>query len=384
MFVGGLGGGRYMGSGHIAELLRWEMSQRAGDRTATFAVRQGSVAAEAVYQIERTDAAGTVAVVDVYGYQPRMVLDAESTPARALTRVITLALTVLAGVLIWTAAAARSSRRRKSAPQMLQLLLCLLMLFALGAYFLTAVYALVDALWLALRPSGNGPGSAPVISWPQWAVLIGAVTGLLAPNLRTRLTEAGELYQRIMRYTWTASVRNRLTGDLQDLLDRVNQRPEIQTIHLVGFSFGALLALDTLLPTSGRPAPIQQIRSLVTIGCPFELIEMLHPAYGRARTPATPQPFTWINVYQPIDVLASTFGAGHTRTRPAVPILADGTHRHPDMNIAWNAEFTLTPVNFLMLPSFYSHGQYWDQNTGCRSAFGSIVDALYSDTPALR
>jgi pimeloyl-ACP methyl ester carboxylesterase len=264
---------------------------------------------------------------------------------------------------------------------MLQLLLCMLILLVLGAYFLTAVYAFADAVRLALR--GSRTGSGPMISWPQWAVLTGSVAGLVAPNLRTRLAESGELYQRIMRYTWTGATRNRLTGDVQALLDRVNERPEIRSIHLVGFSFGALVTLDTLLPTSSRPAPIQQVRSMVTLGCPFEVIEMLSPAYGRGRTPATPQPITWVNVFQPIDVLASTFGGGRGRTRPAGIALADGSHRRPDLNIAWNAEFTLTPVNFLMLPSLYSHGQYWDQDTGCRGALGVVVDALYAGTPVL-
>jgi pimeloyl-ACP methyl ester carboxylesterase len=380
VYVGGLGAGRYLEVGHVAELLRWEMSQRAGDRTARFTVRPTSVAAETVHRIERTDAGGTAGIVDVYAYQPQAVLDGEPEPAAALRRVATLALSVLAGILVWSTAAARSGRRTKSLPQMLQLVLCLLILMGLGAYFLTAVYALGDAVRLAVGSSSTATG----ITWPQWAVLTGSVGGLLAPNLRARLAESAELYQRVMRYIWTASGRNRLSGQLQALLNRVNERPEIRAIHVVGFSFGALVALDTLLPTSDRPAPIQQIRSLVTIGCPFELLQMLSPAYGRGRTPATPQPPNWINIYQPIDVLASTFGdANAGRTTPAGLLLADGTCHTPNRNIAWNTEFTLSAANFLMLPSMSAHGQYWD-GPGSRSALGTVVDALYADTPTLR
>jgi hypothetical protein len=223
-----------------------EMSQRAGDRTATFAVRPTSVATEVVHRIERTDATGTTGVVDVYTYKPKDALDAQSAPTAALRRVITLALTVLAGILVWCVAFVRSSRRAKSVPQMLQLVLCLLVLLVLGAYFLTAVYALVQAVVVAVQGSN---GSSPLIAWPQWVVLGASVAGILLPNVRERLTESGELYQRMMRYIWTASTRNQLTGQVQGLLDRVNERPEIRAINVVGFSFGALIVLDTLFPS---------------------------------------------------------------------------------------------------------------------------------------
>ena len=389
VFVAGLGDAEHMEAPHVAELLRWEMSQRAGDRTATFAVRPTSVAAEVVQRIERTDAGGTTSVVDVYTYKPKEALDQQSAPAAALRRVVTLALTVLAGIVIWCTAVVRSllrdrrRRRAKSIPQMLQLVLCLFILLVLGAYLLTAVYALVDAVLMAVRGSDR---SGPLVSWPQWIVLAGSVAGILLPNLRERLTQSGELYQRMMRYIWTASTRNQLTGQVQDLLDRVNERPEIRKVVLVGYSFGSLIVLDTLFPAGNRPAPIQQVPSMVTIGCPFDLIRMLNPPYSEGRTAASPTPLQWINIYQPIDVLASNFADGDDKTPVASTglKLADGTVRKPDTNNGWNSQTRLTPANFLMLASLSTHGHYWDGSTESNTAFGLVVDALYSNTPALR
>lgn len=265
---------------------------------------------------------------------------------------------------------------------MLQLMLCLLVLLGLGTYFLTAVYALAEIGVIAVRGARNGP----VISWPQWVVLTTSVVGVLLPHLRERLTQSSELYQRVMRYIWTASTRNQLSGQVQGLLDRVNQRPEIRAVHVIGFSFGALVVLDTLFPNNDRPAPIQQIRSMVTIGCPFDLIEMLNPAYARGRTAAIQQPTPWVNIYQPIDVLASSFNHGeHARPTASTGLtLTDGTQRKPDVNTTWNPQFRLTPANFLMLPSLSAHGQYWDCKTGARGALGIVVDALYANTPTLR
>src|SRR5262249_45718559 len=172
VFVAGLGGAEHMEPAHVAELLRWEMSQRAGDRSATFAVRPISVATEMVHRIERTDGTGTTGLVDVYGYQPKKILDAQQpAPAAALRRVITLALTVLAGIIIWCTAVIRSigQRRAKSVPQMLQLMFCLLALLVLGTYFLTALYALAAAMIVAGH--GSGPRRPPVAPPPAARVV---------------------------------------------------------------------------------------------------------------------------------------------------------------------------------------------------------------------
>jgi hypothetical protein len=385
VFVAGLGDADHMEPAHIAELLRWEMSQRAGDRSATFAVRHTSVATDVVHRIERTDGSGTTGMVDVYGYKPKEILDAQPAPVAALRRVVTLALTVLAGIVIWCTAFFRSvgGHRAKSVPQMLQLMFCLLVLLVLGTYFLTALYALAEAVIVAMRDSNRG---GPLIAWPQWVVLTASVSAMLLPNVRERLTQSAELYQRMMRYIWAASTRNQLTGQVQGLLDRVNERPEIRAVHVVGFSFGSLLVLDTLYPAVDRPAQIQQVHSMVTIGCPFDLIRMLNPPYAQNRTAATRGPARWTNIYQPIDVAASNFADGDDATQSASTglHLTDGTVRKPDVNIGWNMQSRLTPANFLMLASLSTHGQYWDGSMVSRSALGLVVDALYADTPALR
>src|SRR5262249_41355554 len=386
VFVAGLGGAEHMEPAHVAELLRWEMSQRAGDRSATFAVRPISVTTEMVHRIERTDGTGTTGLVDVYGYQPKEILDAQQpAPAAALRRVITLALTVLAGIIIWCTAVIRSTgqRRAKSVPQMLQLMFCLLALLVLGTYFLTALYALAAAMIVAVHGSNRG---GPLIAWPQWTVLIASVGAMLLPNVREYLTQSAELYQRMMRYIWTASTRNQLTGQMQGLLDRVNERPEIRAVHVVGFSFGALLVLDTLYPAVDRPAPVQQVRSMVTLGCPFDRVRLLNPPAAEGRAAATRDPARWTNISQPIDVAASNFADGDDKTKTASTglLLSDGTVRKPDVNCVWNRQSRLTPANFLMLASLSTHGQYWDSSTISRSALGLVVDTLYADTPALR
>jgi hypothetical protein len=115
---------------------------------------------------------------------------------------------------------------------MLQLLFCLVIWLCLGMYFLTAVYTLAQALTVAL----SGVGGTPLIRWPQWIVLGSAVAAILIPGVRDKLVEMAEIYQGAIRYLWNSRTRNRLTGELQDLLDRINRRPEVKNLHLLGFS----------------------------------------------------------------------------------------------------------------------------------------------------
>ena len=58
-----------------------------------------------------------------------------------------------------------------------------------------------------------------------------------------------------MSYLWVAGPRNNLRGELLTLLERASERDEIDRIHLVGFSFGSLVAIDMVLPASARPPP---------------------------------------------------------------------------------------------------------------------------------
>ncbi len=378
VFVGGLSGGENMRPERVAEIMCWELDQRAGDRLARFSVRSVSVDDEVVHRIERTVASGTTPVADVYCV-PHAEASAGAVPTAA-RRVFTLALQVFAGLCILIRAMAGRNRRAKSMPQKLQLSFCLLILLCLGAYFLTAVWALVQAIVTAVSGAGT------TIAWPQWIVLTGAVLGVLWPNARERLSSAAESYLRMMRYVWTAGERNHLTGRIQGLVDKINRRPEIGNVHLVGYSFGALAVLDTVYPTSSAGiGRMQQVRTIVTVGCPFDLVRMLRPSYAADRGTATDGIPRWVNIYAPIDVLASNFSDGDRVTdQPQTGIEPlSGQVRKPDENIAWNRDLTLSVPNFLMLRSLQVHGEYWDGNNSARTALGDVMNMLYQGTPAL-
>jgi hypothetical protein len=62
--------------------------------------------------------------------------------------------------------------------------------------------------------------------------------------------------------------------------------------------------------------------------------------------------------------------------------LLTGTTRKPNLNVAWNPDLKLNPVNSLMLRGLVVHGEYWDTNAAARTAMSDVMADLYRGTPA--
>ena len=106
-------------------------------------------------------------------------------------------------------------------------------------------------------------------------MLIGAVIGGLLPGVREKMNWLGERSVQMARFCYTGALRNRLSGGLQDLVDKVAERRDVGHIHLLGYSFGSLVAIDTVYPHGSSPAPsLTIVDTLITIGSPFDLVRM--------------------------------------------------------------------------------------------------------------
>ena len=375
IFVPGLGRSEVVQPAHVAELLSWELNQQAPDRATTFVTAPTSVGAEVVHRIERTDSDGAVTgVLDVYGYDSVTELDSTPTSTNPLLRVLSLALTVVAAVLVLFGVIVNWRRRAKSRAQLLQAFAVLLIVLCIVVYFAIAVYALVEAVATLLHGGTSEPAR-------RVAAVGGAHRGgdrRTVPKLREKINWLGERSVQMARFTYTGALRNRLSGGLQHLIDRIAQRPEVDQIHLVGYSFGSMVALETVYPHGARPAAsLSIVKSLVSIGSPFDLIRMVRPNYAEGATLLEEVKPRWINIYQPIDVLGSNF-RDDTDAREAVMGVSSytGEKRVPDENLPWNPDLQLTAANLLMLRSLSVHAGYWDQSPTARSALGLVVGEL--------
>ncbi len=386
VYVSGLGSGQQSQPDLVANLLCAEIDKRCDDPSASFAVERVPTEPDNYHRIQKTTAHGSEPVLDIYvvnPFKPEGV--ASTTPLR---RVVSLALTVAAGFwILCIGGLFRRGNRAKSLGHKLQLAYCLLALATMVIYLVVLVWALSEAI---ARQVSHSPATG--LSLPQWIVLIGAVLGALYPNFRANLTEAAVLYQKMMQYIWTSELRNDAAGTVRGLVDRINRRSGIDRIHLVGFSFGSLVVLDTVLAQSSQvPAPLQNVHSMTTIGCPFDMVRTLRPTYAEGRSLALKKPPAWVNIYAPIDALGSDFQDSPRRFRRrgkgghgAAPVIAVDrwSDCHP-RNETWNADITLDPVNFLMLTSLTSHLTYWSPNIESDSAWGIAVQRLLEDRSAL-
>jgi hypothetical protein len=390
IFLPGLNTLEHRSQAHVMEVLCNEFDRAAATETARFAVRPNSAQSgdnvEVVRTIWRIDGDDRSPVADVYWLDYETIQQVDATPTNPLARVLTLALTALAGVLIWVAAWFRRNRGAKPGAQMLQLLICLVILLVLGAYLVAAVIALVQLIMTAYA---NATGAAArTITWPQGFVIVGAVLGTLLPGVREQWSKAAEQYLRMMRYLWVAGPRNSLRGEVLTLLEHASERlDEVGRIHIVGFSFGSLVAIDTVFPASRAPtARMARVKSLATIGCPFDLVRMLQPRYFEDRFAAADADRPWINIYDPIDVLGSNF-RNDSEQGPAtegVVTTSPVDTKRPTANTPWNPGQRLTLVSGLMLASLRVHAQYWGSNPRAETALGPLVTELFSGTPALR
>ena len=103
--------------------------------------------------------------------------------------------------------------------------------------------------------------------------------------------------------------------------------PLYERVHVMGYSFGSVVAIDSLYPFNQEP-PVRfsAVHAFVTIACPFDLIRTYfkeYPGSPTAANPANPPvrpysyfenrcalpnaPKRWLNIYSLSDVMSSNF-----------------------------------------------------------------------------
>jgi hypothetical protein len=196
-------------------------------------------------------------------------------------------------------------------------------------------------------------------------------------------------------YLSTGQRMKTVQGRLADLLARILEvEPKYDRVHVVAFSFGSLVAIDSMFPKQSAERQWERVDSLVTIGCPFDFIRTYWPDYFGTREGVVDKPRVWLNVFAPADILGSDFKdatyefrSGKPKTTTDVGVqLRDGNMRVPEV-ISYGDPRTLTDLGVwaqLTLCGFKAHLSYWEDADNAASCISPIVQKLYEGRPALR
>lgn len=243
------------------------------------------------------------------------------------------------------------------------------------------------------------------LPWLRTGVVSIAFLGLAFRfNLKELLARLSAEMTGAARYLATGERRDRITGQLTGLLNHLSEGDiEYENIHFVGYSFGSVIAMDSVFQQTEVCPRFDRVRTLVTIGCPFDFIRTYWRDYFTQRQAPHGAPTRWINVYAPADVLASTFQDG-------LPITGLGSALHPahapryckqrgigmlsgpDLSPTHHIRFGPTPpahlwefVGWLLFivtgQGFAAHQRYWDQGKGPETtAYQPVMAHIYPPT----
>jgi len=228
-----------------------------------------------------------------------------------------------------------------------------------------------------------------------WAVAIVIFTGVVEvfwPGLKQGWSAMAAEYLAAMEYLGQGTRKAVVGGQLTDLVEHLVEKQKYRQIHLLTYSFGTVVALDSIFPAERQPGTrFAQLHTLITIGCPYDLIRLFWPQYFQERHGLENVPQKWLNVYNRRDFLASNFRDDEAMGEADEPIdFAEHLHltpRTPD-----NLHYSLTKepeklgfLEYLNPFLLQKHGIYWEpQFESELTCFSLIVTSMYEGDAILQ
>jgi hypothetical protein len=249
-----------------------------------------------------------------------------------------------------------------------------LALIAVGAAGLVAFAAAQG--WLGSPPSwvpelgDNGPTAGAVAAASGGVV----VTGWAAVRRRARLL--AQHVQETMRYLNADRHRDTVTMTLDDAVDGLRDIGWTGRIHVLGYSFGSLVAVDALIPRADGDTHSGDrfrgaVKTLTTVGCPADAVRLFYPKYFETRQSRVPR-LRWTNVF----IAADVFGSNLAGDDDADVVPPDAVTKVFQGVVPTSRRYTeeqLSYRNALLAKGFRMHGGYWDLREEA-SCFSLVVD----------
>lgn len=232
------------------------------------------------------------------------------------------------------------------------------------------------------------------------AVLLGGLvtTGSYVALRDTIIRESNKVAQMIDYHTRPDYAKD-LADSLGSAIDAIRDQHPCREIHILAYSFGSVLLLDTVIPFDGhipthRSSFVHSITSITTVGCPFDFARLYLPKYFDGRQALRSRertPIAWNNIFIASDLFGSNFATdvgpdgreigegGQSQSRGARGDEPNGTRIDevsgsfigpadmPVESFRYLPQETLTKFGWIKQTALRQHARYWGLNGGCWS-----------------
>lgn len=202
----------------------------------------------------------------------------------------------------------------------------------------------------------------------KYGILLTVTFILFMPESNVILTKIAAEFITLESYISNKTQMQSIKNNLNELVDYIVKEEKNKKIHFHTYSFGSIIALDTLFPIADEPSKNIQncVNLLVTIGAPYEYINNYYPNYYTQRNDYMTKKIQWINVYSLVDAFASNFRydnkAGEANygilNKQEIPI---------NINYEISQKSDENVFDFLGIKKMYMHESYWDDSKSGQS-----------------
>lgn len=200
----------------------------------------------------------------------------------------------------------------------------------------------------------------------KYVILLTVTFILCIPESNIILTKIAAEFITLDYYIQNTTDKQVIKHTLQALLQYIDKEEPNKKIHFHTYSFGSIIALDTLFPMKFEPSVTIQnkINVLITIGAPFEFINQYYPNFYKNRIDTMTKKIQWINVYSLVDAYASNFRYDNKVGEANFGIL--NKQEIPiNINFEISEKNNANGLDFFGLKQIFMHKSYWDDtNSG--------------------
>ena len=277
----------------------------------------------------------------------------------------------------WFRALGRPAKGKRAKAQ---LLLGMAAAGSLILWALVSVYAALKAMGVDFLPGRGifGADAAPV----TFGISAAGLTITWAA-LRKSILAFAATAERCVRFVRNdGAVADTIAVSVDQAIDRLRANGWSGPVHLLGYSFGGLPVFETMYPRTTSllsNKPVQTVKSMVTIGCPLDLVRLYHPKYLKMRTGRKDE-LEWVNVFNGADIFSSNLDDEDDSKGGEVQLLSPSGSSSTSFKATSERYLGEHLSVFRLLIIGKIHSGYWGQ-PGKASCFDRLVGMWISVDP---